>query len=89
MQLKIWINDSNYITYKLSLSASDNASNGLGPEVVDALIAEQKLSDITEAEILELTGQIIDHYDARNAPQAQPVVEEDWREAFRAGRPMP
>lgn len=84
MQFTFRIDSDNYITYKLSLQNVSNGEFRDGTEVVAAVIADKKLSNIEMDDLLDVAGQLLDHVTPRHRPTAD-SPNEDWRDLFRRG----
>ena len=84
MQLQFRIDDSNYLTYELSISKPSARGTEDGPEVTATLLVDHKLSSIAEAQLLDVVAQTIDHLTAPDPGEI--TSKEDWREAFREDR---
>lgn len=84
MQLKFWIDDSNYVTVLCQLEKPGPGEDESLPDVVAARVSDSKLSDIKVDQLLDIAGQIVDHLTQREAPRVSP--QDDWRDAFRRGQ---
>lgn len=80
MQLKLWIDDDNYLTVNMRVQNIDDGSPEGGVELSAVYVEDKKLSNITEAQILDLAGQVAD---ALTTIEQAPPAKEDWRDAFR------
>lgn len=83
MQLKIWIDDDNWLTIDLKLSETRISGSENGPEVIAAFVSDKKLSHIEIDEVFDIAGQAIDHLTA--IVDTTPTKNDDWRDKFRRG----
>lgn len=83
MQLKIWIDDSNWIVINTKLSGNSSGGSSDGPEVTAAFVGDHKLSDLEIGDILDITGQAIDFLTVKDEPVS--TQKDDWRDRFRKG----
>ncbi len=56
MQLKLWIDDNNQITFDLRLQSSGDNGSQARPELIAAVITDSQLSDIGQDGILDLAS---------------------------------
>lgn len=81
MQLKIWLDDSNHLTFSLKLSSAVSGGYTDGPEVIAAVVSDSQLSNISEDQLIDLLGQTIDFL---TTDQQSTGPEPDWRTEFLA-----
>lgn len=80
MQLKIGLDDNNYITVAIQLQKADDNGPNHGPEIIAATITDTQLSDIGQAELLDIAAQTIGYFEANEASQ-RPAA--DWAADYR------
>ena len=87
MQFTIRVDANNHLTVSTILRKSDDPQYADRPELAAATISDKQLSDITENQLFDILGQVIDHFTHTDVP-APTGPNEDWRENFRAGQPL-
>ncbi len=80
MQLKLWIDDNNQITFDLRLQSSGDNGSQARPELIAAVITDSQLSDIGQDGILDLASQVVGYFEANDASQ-RPAA--DWASEYR------
>jgi len=78
MQLKIWLDDTNYITIAAQLQAPGSNGYGDSPEIIAATIVDRKLSNIQEDQFFDLTAAILEHFE-RPQQKGNDGAQADWR----------
>ena len=81
MQLKFWLDETNFLTVECTLSADDESGPDGFVEVTAAVIADSQLSNILQDQLLDIIGQIADHL---GTAQQVPAPAADWRAEFLA-----
>ena len=81
MQLKVWLDDNNTVTFALKLSSPGHGQPDIGPEIIAASVVDSKLSDIQENQLIDLMGQTADYF---SVDHRSPGPAPDWREEFLA-----
>ena len=80
MQLTIRFNDTDSVTFAVKVqNVGDDKSNYV-PEVVSATITDKKLSSASVDDILDVTGQVLDHMAGPLPEYEEPP--KDWREGW-------
>lgn len=85
MQLQFRIDDANYATYQLKLSAADPNQPQDGPEVIAVTLdqAKTKLSDLNDDSLMAIVDQVVGHLTIPDDPAPYSSGEDDWRTEFR------
>lgn len=78
MQFQFRIDDANVVTIQLQLQKAGDDSPLAGPEVIAAAIADAKLSNVTQDQLFDLAGQILDYFSTSVA--SQKPSNSDWFE---------
>lgn len=89
MQLTLRIDDNNFITLHLLTTPSGDTGPDAVPEVGAASIADSKLSNISQDQLLALTADALDYLQAEKSPaQASPAGDwftNEWLPATKNG----
>ena len=76
MQLKLWIDDNNYLTFDILMDRNGLTGHDAVPEIGAASLTDSKLSNLRQDQILAITGDLLDYVNAEKTPAQQPAG--DW-----------
>lgn len=62
MQFQFRADNGDYLVFNLQLGSAPNDPSGDGTAIVKAAIADSKLSHFTQDDLLDLAGEIVDHF---------------------------